>query len=56
MKRLTNPLNRDLENRFRRRMAQKQGQDVERDKRLDLEDIKYRIATYKQRWGEDPEL
>lgn len=56
MRELTNPLNRDLEDRLKRKVAAQQGRDIERDKELDLEDLQRRVATYKRRWGEDPEL
>jgi len=56
MQKLTNPFNRDLEHRFRKRVAREEGRDLDNEKRLDLEDIKRRIATYRDRWGEDPEL
>jgi hypothetical protein len=56
MKKLTNAFNRQLESRFQRKVAQRQQPNADHEKRLDLEDIKRRVATYKQRWGEDPEL
>ncbi len=56
MRKLTNPLNRDLESRLRQKVAKSQGRDVQREKDLDRDDIRRRIATYQQRWGEDPEL
>ncbi len=56
MQKLTNPLNRELEDRLNRRVAKQQGHDVERERELDLEDLQRRVATFKRRWGEDPEL
>lgn len=56
MRELTNPLNRDLENRLKRKVAAQQGHDLTREKELDLEDLQRRVATFKHRWGEEPEL
>jgi len=56
MKGTTNNFGRDLEHRFRKRVSKAQTHNDEQAKRLDLEDLHRRIATYKQRWGEEPQL
>ncbi len=51
--RITNPLNRSLEEQMRRR-ANEFAQEPTKQQMLD--DLKRRIATYREKWGEYPEL
>ncbi len=55
----TNPLNRSMEERMRRRVANRAAKRSPEDavvKRILTEEIQRRIAEYKERFGEDPEL
>jgi len=50
---ITNPLNRSLEEKMAARIADRPREVTKQDM---LDDIKRRIATYREQWGEDPEL
>jgi len=58
-KQFTNPFNRRIEGAMRRRMAKGTERTTKEDaiaKRILGDEIRRRIAEYKERFGEDPDL
>lgn len=51
--RITNPLNRSLEEKMAQRIADHPREVTKQDM---LDDLKRRVAAYREKWGEDPEL